>query len=160
MKYRIEKKDAFRIVGFRTKMNGMEDCFQGIPAFWQKIEQAGNIPKLCAVMDREPKAVLGVTCSAESCCESYYIAVASGAQVPAGMEAYEIPAATWAVFECVGPIEGPNCVIGDLQKRIFSEWLPASGYQYADAPDIEVYPQGDLTSADYHCEVWLPVVKK
>jgi len=24
-----------------------------------------------------------------------------------------------------------------MQKRILTEWLPGSGYQYADAPDIE-----------------------
>ena len=161
MKYRIEKKDAFRIVGYHKKINGMEGNFQEIPAFWEKTEQAGGIPKLCVLMDGEPKAMLGVTCSAENCCEDYYIAVASSAPASVGMEEYMIPAAMWAVFECVGPIEGPKeCVMGDLQKRIFTEWLPTSGYAYADAPDVEVYPQGDLTAKDYHCEVWLPVVKK
>ena len=50
--------------------------------------------------------------------------------------------------------------IQDLQTRIVSEWLPVSGYEYADAPDIEVYPEGDQTSDGYKCEVWLPVSKK
>lgn len=38
------------------------------------------------------------------------------------------------------------------------EWLPSSGYEYADAPDIEVYFEGNQQAEDYQCEVWLPVV--
>lgn len=73
------------------------------------------------------------------------------------MAEYEIPAGTWAIFDCVGPM--PHSV-QDLQRRIVTEWLPASGYEYADAPDIEVYPEGDQFSKDYSCQVWLPIVKK
>jgi AraC family transcriptional regulator len=87
----------------------------------------------------------------------YYIAVASEQPVPDGMAEYEIPACTWAIFECVGPM--PEA-IQTLQKRIVSEWLPLSGYEYANAPDIEVYPEGDQFSPGYRCEVWLPVIKK
>ncbi|GAB6085189.1 GyrI-like domain-containing protein [Alkaliphilus crotonatoxidans] len=47
-----------------------------------------------------------------------------------------------------------------LQKRIITEWLPTSGYEYADAPDIEVYTDGDQQSPTYQSEIWLPVVKK
>ena len=70
---------------------------------------------------------------------------------------YEIPAGTWAVFDCVGSMSG---AIQELQKRIVTEWLPTSGYEYANASDIEVYFDGDQQSADYRCEVWLPIVKK
>ncbi|WP_338056064.1 GyrI-like domain-containing protein [Thermanaerosceptrum fracticalcis] len=41
-----------------------------------------------------------------------------------------------------------------------TEWLPTSGYEYADAPDIEVYTDGDQQSPTYRSEVWLPIVKK
>ena len=50
--------------------------------------------------------------------------------------------------------------IQSLQKRIVTEWLPTSGYEYANAPDIEVYYDGDQQSKDYKSEVWLPIVKK
>ena len=43
----------------------------------------------------------------------------------------------------------------DLQRRIISEWLPSSGYEYAEAPDIEVYSADNL-----HNEVWVPFVPK
>jgi AraC family transcriptional regulator len=50
--------------------------------------------------------------------------------------------------------------IQELQKRIITEWLPTSGYEYANAPDIEVYFEGDQQADDYKCEVWLPITKK
>ena len=39
-----------------------------------------------------------------------------------------------------------------------TEWLPTSGYEYAEIPDIEVYIKADPKDAIY--EYWLPVVKK
>jgi len=48
----------------------------------------------------------------------------------------------------------------NLQKRIITEWLPTSGYEYADAPDIEVYSDGNQQAEDYRSEVWLPIIKK
>ena len=44
-----------------------------------------------------------------------------------------------------------------LERRIFTEWLPASGYVYGDAPDIEVYKTPN--PADTAFEVWVPVKK-
>lgn len=45
-----------------------------------------------------------------------------------------------------------------LEQRIVTEWLPASEYEYANAPDIEVYLNPDPANAQF--EVWIPVVKK
>ena len=39
-----------------------------------------------------------------------------------------------------------------------TEWLPSSGYEYADAPDVEVYLTPDPANAVF--EVWFPVRKK
>ena len=46
----------------------------------------------------------------------------------------------------------------ELERRIITEWLPASGYEYGNAPDIEVYLNADPRNAKY--EVWIPVVKQ
>lgn len=48
-----------------------------------------------------------------------------------------------------------NCFI---KKRIVTEWLPTSGYEYGNAPDIEVYLNSDADNTKY--EVWIPVLKK
>jgi len=87
----------------------------------------------------------------------YYIAAATYQETPEGMAEYIVPDCTWAVFECVGAMP---TAIQELQKRIITEWLPTSGYEYANAPDIEVYFEGDQQSKDYRCEVWMPITKK
>ena len=51
-----------------------------------------------------------------------------------------------------------NGTIQKLEQRIITEWLPTSGYEYANAPDIEVYLNPDPQNAQY--EVWIPVTKK
>ncbi len=158
MNYRIETKEAFRIVGPKKhyKMD-VESNFAEVPLFWQEQTQAGVIPRLCELMNCEPSGILGVCTCMEGKDFDYYISVASDKPAPEDLAEYEVPACTWAIFECIGPM--PKA-IQELQTRIVSEWLPVSGYEYADAPDIEVYFEGDQSSADYRCEVWLPITKK
>lgn len=48
--------------------------------------------------------------------------------------------------------------IQEIEKRIITEWFPTSGYEYADAPDIELYLNQDPTNAKF--EVWIPIRKK
>ncbi len=158
MNYRIETKEAFRIVGVKKRYAlKAEDNLKTIPLFWRETQQAGMIPKLCELMSKAPMGVLGICAGMDENDFDYYIAVASDKPLPEGMNEYEIPACTWAIFESVGPM--PNA-IQELQTHIVSEWLPGSGYEYANAPDLEVYPEGDQYSPDYKCEVWLPVTKK
>lgn len=157
MDYRIEKKDAFGIVGYAKHFTmNVEENFAAVPAFWGEAVQSGNFAKLFPLMASEPQGILGVSACMSGENFDYYIAVASEKEPPAGMERYEVPACTWAVFPCTGPMP---FAIQTLQKRIVSEWLPASGYEYASAPDIEVYFEGDQQSPDYRSEVWLPVQK-
>ena len=158
MNYKIETKDSFRIVGAKKHFSmDLEESFAKVPLFWQETAQAGLLPKLCSLINQPPLGVMGVTTCMNESDFDYYIAVATDQPVPDGMREYEVSACTWAVFECIGPM--PNS-IQELQKRILSEWLPVSGYEYADAPEIEVYYEGDQQSPTYQCEVWLPVVKK
>ena len=160
MNYRIEKMDAIRIVGTRLHTSMINDeNIKLIPEFWQKTAQTGAIPRMCQLMDAKPMGVLGVSVGdwEASTDFDYYIAVASGQPVPEGFEEYTIPASTYAIFECVGPMPS---AIQELSKRIMTEWLPGSGYQYGNGADIEVYSDGDSTAPDYKCWVWLPVTPK
>jgi AraC family transcriptional regulator len=158
MNYRIEKKEAFKIVGVHEqfKMN-LEESFTKVPLFWQKTTQSGVIPQILPLLNQVPYGLLGVSTCMNGEDFSYYIGVATDKDTPEGMTEYKVPEGTWAVFECIGPM--PNS-IQELQKRIVTEWLPTSGYEYANAPDIEVYFEGDQQSPNYRCEVWLPVMKK
>ena len=158
MNYRIETKEAFRIIGAKKRYSmDVDENFKLIPLFWRETQQAGTIQKLCELMNKSPMGILGVCAGMDGSEFDYYISVASDKPLPDEMSEYEVPACTWAIFECVGPMP---TAIQELETRIASEWLPSSGYEYADAPDIEVYPEGNQLSNDYRSEVWLPVTKK
>lgn len=153
MEYQIVKREAFRIVGFRTPLPmDVEESFQVVPKFWAEIgpRQAELFP----LMGAEPVGMLGVsTCSEEE--NYYYIAVASNAPVPEGMHEWTVPAATWAIFTGTGRL--PDAM-QELQRRIVTEYLPDSGYEWAKAPDIEVYL--NRPGEESRFQVWLPVAKR
>jgi AraC family transcriptional regulator len=90
---------------------------------------------------------------------TYLIAIetpADRAALPAGCRDIPVPAATWGVFEARGPL--PESIQG-VMRRIFSEWFPASGWEHADGPELEIYAAGDTQGADYYSEVWIPLKK-
>lgn len=153
MNYRIEKKDAIRIIGVSAPLyKEIESNFTIVPKMWQDAAMNGTIQKLSEMMDAEPYGLLGVSACGDEEDWRYFIAVSS-AKEESEFEEYIIPASTWAVF----PGEGTNQSIQELEQRIVTEWLPTSGYEYANAPDIEVYLNPDPQNAKY--EVWIPVTK-
>lgn len=153
MNYRIETKEAFRIVGISAPLHKeLEQNFAVVPDMWQKAVMTGTIEKLAGVMDGALAGLLGVSVCNEKEPWKYFIAVSS-TKPGDGFEEYTIPASTWAIF----PGEGTNQSIQQMEQRIITEWLPTSGYEYADAPDIEVYLNPDPQNAQY--EVWIPVTK-
>ena len=156
MNYRIETKEAFRIVGISAPLHQeLEKNFEVVPMMWQKAAMTGIIPKLGQMMNGELNGILGVSACNEREQWKYFIAVASDAPLDESLEQYIVPAATWAIFYGEGTM--PDS-IQDLEKRIVTEWLPSSGYEYGNAPDIEVYLSSDPQNAKF--EVWIPVIKK
>ena len=154
MNYRIETKEAFRIVGVSVPLHReIEKNFTVIPQKWQEISENQTLNKLISMMDTPPMGVLGVSTCNDTEPWKYYIAV-STSQPQESFEEYIVPAAVWAIF----PGQGTNQSIQELERRIVTEWLPTSGYEYGNAPDVEVYLNPDPQNAQY--EVWIPVVKK
>lgn len=154
MEYRIEAKDAFRIVGVSAPLDKeIENNFMVVPSKWQEVAMNGTLQKLAGMMDTQPMGVLGVSACGDEDAWRYYIAVATTKE-RGEFEEFTVPAATWAVF----PGTGTQTSVQDLERRIVTEWLPTSGYEYGNAPDVEVYLNADPQNARY--EVWIPVVKK
>lgn len=155
MNYRIEKKDAFRIVGVSAPLDkDIEKNFAVVPQMWQRVAADGTVNRLVGMMNTDLKGVLGVSACGSEDEWRYYIAVASDMPAEDGFDEYTVPAFTWAVF----PGEGvcPQA-IQELEQRIVTEWLPTSGYEYANGPDVELYISPDPQNAKF--EVWIPVVK-
>ncbi len=46
----------------------------------------------------------------------------------------------------------PEALI-DAEMYAFTQWLPASAYRHANAPELEVYPARDGNPVEF----WLPI---
>ena len=133
--------------------------------FWDENFANGNFAKLMSINLSEKHdngrvdGVLGICFvpDIDSDALDYYIATAYEGEAPKGMEEVIVPDCTYAVFECRGKIPFS---VQDMTRSLYGEWLPNSGYEWANAPDIERYFDGDPTSEDYVCELWLPVRAK
>jgi len=163
MDYKIVDKPAFSTVGIELRVSTEHGQNQkDIPAFWDQIMHDGRFQRLTAL-----GAGVGAVTGAMTlglCTDfqpdlqefNYVIATESAAAPPDGFVRKDVPAATWAVFDSVGAM--PDA-IQNVFGRIFSEFFPSTGYEHAEGPELEVYLPGDPSSADYRCEVWIPVKK-
>ncbi len=152
LNYRIEEKAAFRIVGVSHPLDKeIEKNFKTVPQMWQNAAMNGTIEKLAPLMNDQPMGVLGVSICNDKEDWRYFIAVSSSADADNTLDEYIIPACTWAVFSGTGT----GMSIQELEQRIVTEWLPTSGFEYDNAPDIEVYLNPDPNDMQY--EVWVPV---
>lgn len=157
MEYRIEKKPAFKVMGV-SKMFSYEAANKDIPQFWNE-----------AFIKADPKPVLGMygVCFDEEMTGDrfrYMIAddyVAKRAEMM-HLDVHDIPEHSWAVFPCKGPMPLP---LQEVNRRIFSEWLPASGCEIAEGYNIEYYSnpadfKKGVQDPEYYTEVWIPVKEK
>lgn len=157
MRYRVETKDPIRIVGVRVALKeDVEQNFEIVPAFWDTTLKSISFSEISKLINQTPHGILGVTVYQNPEEIYYYIAASTDKAVPEKLVEYEIPAATWVIFECDGHF--PDS-IQTIFKRFLTEWLPFSGYEYAELPDIEVYPVSNQKLKGGHTEVWIAVKK-
>jgi len=159
MDYQIVEKPGFTAAGIVLETS-LEDGrnTREIPKFWADSHQSGELARVTSLLGEEP--MYGIIYDMDIVHDTFKYMIGGrfdGDQVPEGLTAVQIPPARWAVFTSVGPMPG---AIQSLFVRIFQEWFPATGYEHADAPELEVYLPGDPGSEDYRCEIWIPIVKK
>ncbi|MHC4876554.1 MAG: GyrI-like domain-containing protein [Planctomycetota bacterium] len=91
--------------------------------------------------------------------ELWYVAgvpVSSPTSVPDGMVLKQVSAGMFAVFTHRGPMSG----IGETVGYAYREWLPHSGMELADGPDVELYDgRFDFESETSEMEYWIPVAR-
>lgn len=154
MEYRIENLDfELRIVGkgYPVKTN---IAYKTIPTLWSSARKDGFMQKLIDMSWENPKCILesllGV-CGQEAAITdeefTYFIGIRYDGDVPPYMECITMTHSTWAVI--------PNVV--EAWKRLYSEWLPTSGYELANLPCIECYYPPKHKPKH---ELWVPVIPK
>lgn len=159
MDYKIVEKDAFTVVGksIRTTTIGGENN-RKIAAFWEESNQNGFTNELakncgslgligiCMEFDKQQEHLTYLICTEKNI-----------DQIPVDWEERQVPSATWAVFPVHGAM--PDAM-PRVWERIFSEWFPATGYEHAGGPEMEVYlSDADPSSEEYYSEIWIPIKK-
>lgn len=158
MEYRIEKKEAFTVLGV-SKEFSYKDAKQDIPAFWEEHFESGSGGSVCGMY--------GINIDPQMGNDRFLYLIADiydpSAGIPQGLEVTTIPAFTWAVFPCKGVL---SQTMQAVNARIFSEWLPAQrDYEIAAGYCVELYDDagkypGGTADENYYAELWIPIQKK
>lgn len=155
MDYKITDKKEFKALGISIKTTDEDGRnYREIPEFWTKIHTDGSAKKLCE-LSADDGLMYGICFDLDD--DNYFkyaAAVPYDGKSTDDFEVITIPAAKWAIFECTGPM--PDS-IQKVWRRIFAEWLPATEYELAMQPQLEVYYPGDASSEDYKSEIWIPI---
>jgi len=162
MNYRIEEKEAFRIVGIKKRV---PIIFSGvnpeIASMWESLD-GEMINKLKKLSNVTPLGLISASTNfSEGRMEEkgeldHYIGAATTKECPNNLAQLEVPASTWAVFEAIGPF--PD-TLQDVWGRIYSEWFPSSNYEQIEGPEILWNEDKNITSPTFKSEIWIPILK-
>lgn len=164
MDYRIVKKDAMQIICKKKHVNKPQGdtATADISAFWTECSQNGTMQTLCKYAKFDNlHGLLGICFSDEMADNGFPYGI--GAEyngkeiVEKDIEIVEIPAYTYAVFECRGKM--PES-FKNTYKQICEEFFPQSAYEYGNGVELEVYPSDDVSDPNYYCEIWVAVKEK
>ncbi|MCI9109103.1 MAG: AraC family transcriptional regulator [Lachnospiraceae bacterium] len=154
MEYRVEEKPAFRVMGV-SKIFSYETANADIPQYWDEIHVQAAVKPV--------EGMYGICFDEEMGGNRFRYMIADdleeGEAEEKNLETYEVPRHTWAIFPCRGAMP---LSIQEVNRRIFSEWLPAGNYEIAEGYNIEYYSDSaefkdGTQDPDYYAEVWIPV---
>jgi AraC family transcriptional regulator len=154
MEYRVEEKPEFRVMGV-SKIFSYETANADIPQYWDEIHVQAAVKPV--------EGMYGICFDEEMGGNRFRYMIADdleeGKAGEKNLETYEVPRHTWAIFPCRGAMP---LSLQEVNRRIFSEWLPASNYEIAEGYNIEYYSDSaefkdGTQDPDYYAEVWIPV---
>jgi len=153
MNYRLETKPSMKVQGLSRRISTENDFIQ-IPRFWDDftkmhasksiIEHIGSLG-LIGVRYNNCKVGLQF---------DYMIGVEADEAIQGRVDSLDIPECTWAVFEVVGKLPESIQVVW---QEILDDFFVRTLYVHKQLPELEIYPDGDTSSSDYCCEIWIPI---
>lgn len=151
-------KGTFRLVG-KSMPCSHEELPSKILEFWSDCQKNGVFSTLVSMDKGSPNGLFGLfLCDSKKQDKmEYSIMTAADGELPDGYCEMVIPEATWAVFDCVGPV--PQA-IRDGWKYLHEEWLVKYPFQHAACPELEWYSDGNAYAEDYLSQIWIPVIDK
>ena len=172
MNYRIEEKDEMILTGYKRRFSGVpgereeqeKDMYVNTRVFQYILQGlSGNIEKnydiITNIGDDGYDFYIAKQLT-EYLRNNLNKTSVLGEEYARHFENIVIPKCTYAIFE-TERCEYPTTVFLDLRRKIASEWLPTSGYQLANFPEIVVthWYKGSKRDQRYR-ELWIPIEKK
>lgn len=158
--WRIAYKQRFRLIGVSTSVSCKNQMhMKSIPEFWNACQRDGTYARLISLDQGSPKGLFGLFGFHDAASEQleYAILAESNAVLPPYFTEIQIPAATWAVFDCKGPV--PNA-IQQGWKYLQEEWLVQYPFKHAACPELEWYSDGNVYDESYLSQIWIPIVEE
>ncbi len=157
----IINKPAFAVVGIKYRGSNQYGEIAGLwDQFLPRMAEIKNAVRDGAaygVMDNYEKPPDSIAGGDTLMGEFDYLAgieVTGSEDIPEGMEYWEIPEQTYAVFTF------PFSKLIEVYNYALKIWLPKSGYEYTDGPEFEYYPPDFGRVEDSEMKYYIPVRKK
>ncbi|WP_234117333.1 AraC family transcriptional regulator [Clostridium hydrogenum] len=163
LNYRIVKKEKFKVFGVDFETTIVDNAlYEEIPQFCNGIWDDGTHHRINEFLGFSKMNMLhGIHYDFKKDGSRKYMMgwEIPNKDIPNEYKVVEIPSCTFAVFD----VKANNLnrfAIGDLWKRIYSQWFPTSGFEEVEGVYIEKYFWDDNEYDDYTCEVWIPVGRR
>lgn len=162
MDYRIEKRDAFKVVCKRKSVEKPQsgNATADISGFWKQCGKDSSLDKLISYLPDTSvmKGLLGICFTNELNADRFPYGIGveyDGREVDKEFEIVTIPANTYAVFTSKGKM--PDAFVETYHKIVTEFFSQSTQYEYGENVEFEVYPSDDVTNPDYRCEIWIAV---
>ncbi len=163
MNYRIIEKPAFEIIGRGESFGVANGEFQEQGrSFWRKFVATEEYKTLAGLTGARPGPLtMAPVLTAylpnkngtwDPVLNVFGVEKTEG-MIPEGFQVYQIPSAVYAEFDCTFKTSTAT------NKRIYSEWFPATGYERDDKADIALFFQAPW-SREIFVRWWTPIIKK
>lgn len=173
MNYKIEEKPAMLLTGYKRRFTGSPNDKQDQDhnfACETRLEQY-----ILEGMCREHETIYQLLTGFDADGYDFYYAYQFPAwaledlrdlpeDIAVKFENVAVPGGVYLVCE-TERCEFPTAQMDSLRKQAVSQWLPTSGYELRDAPEIGVihwyWEEGnDKRNYSRYCELWLPIAPK
>lgn len=173
MNYRIEEKPAMLLTGYKRRFTGSPNDKQDQDHYFAC--ESRVLQYILEGMSREHTHVYQVLTNFSPDGYDFYYAYELPkwiledfdedlGEMAKQFDHLQIPAGQYLVCE-TEHCEFPTDLEDELRRKAVSEWLPSSGYELRDAPEIGMihwfWEEGnEKVNNSRYCELWLPITKK